>query len=513
MACKRPFHDVESYEIGPKHPRQQESLTQSSPFLETFLRENGSHKFISGETVNDFSQCQVGRLAAKEAAGESSNGTAETAKNTFHDYSSAVNSETEFGEAESNFGKCRVGGLGGKEISDEYSNGAAAEYGDSSPNTAGTVHDYSNAVNSETDFGTLSNDSSCVWVNSDAFEGYEEAYESVHKPVFPHFFELDLHEFCSTLTEHPIWKTVPVGPEYQADIPDWNPQSLSNYSSEQLAGGICIAPIPDVESSVSTSFIGVENEGGCYCLDKGSIRCVRQHVKESRAKLIENIGLKKFEELGFCDMGEVVAERWSDEEEIFFHDIIFSNKASFGKNYWHSLAISFPSRSKMELVSYYFNVFKLRQRAEQNRLIPTNIDSDNDEWQGFEAQHRDEDNGFAVESLDGRDAFVHDQATHEKDIPGDTENGAYQDHLDGINREKLKPKEGEGNFNDVSGMQVGEPRNNCVAGSVFPLLTKATNNASPQDRRDESCKPCECQVGSPTVRVDAETDARKLSPE
>nr|GME08996.1 AT-rich interactive domain-containing protein 1 [Ipomoea batatas] len=430
-------------------------------------------------------------MAAKEAAGESSNGTAETAKNTFHDYSSAVNSETEFGEAESNFGKCRVGGLGGKEISDEYSNGAAAEYGDSSPNTAGAVHDYSNAVNSETDFGTLSNDSSCVWVKSDAFEGYEEAYESVHKPVFPYFFELDLHEFCSTLTEHPIRKMVPVGPEYQADIPDWNPQSLSNYSSEQLAGGICIAPIPDIESSVSTSFIGVENEGGCYCLDKGSIRCVRQHVKESRAKLIENIGLKKFEELGFCDMGEVVAERWSDEEEIFFHDIVFSNKASFGKNYWHSLAISFPSRSNMELVSYYFNVFKLRQRAEQNRLIPTNIDSDNDEWQGFE--HTEEDNGFAVESLDGQDTFVHDQATHEKDISGDTENGisegAYQDHLDGINREKLKPKEGEGNFNDVSGMQVGEPR------------------------RDESCKRCECQVGSPTVQVDAETDARKLSPE
>ncbi|XP_019157080.1 PREDICTED: uncharacterized protein LOC109153665 [Ipomoea nil] len=411
MACKRPFHDVESYEIAPKHPKQQES-----PFLETFLCENGSHKFISGETVDDFGQCQVGRLAAKEAAGESSNGTAvafgassaETAKNAFHDYSSAVNSET--------------------------------------------------------DFGTLSNDSSCVWVKSDAFEGYEEANESVHKPVFPHFFELDLQEFCSTLTEHPIRKMVPVGPEYQADIPDWNPQSLSNYSSEQLA------PIPDVESSVSTRFIGKENEGGCYCLDKGSIRCVRQHVKESRDKLIENIGLKNFEELGFCDMGEVVAERWSDEEEKNFHDIVFSNKASFGKNYWHSLAVSFPSRSKMELVSYYFNVFKLRQRAEQNRLVPTNIDSDNDEWPGFEAQHIDEDNGFAVESLDGQDTFVLDQATHEKDIPGDTENGisedAYQDHLDGINREKLKPEEGEGegNFNDVSGMQVGEPRNNvnCI---------------------------------------------------
>lgn len=58
-----------------------------------------------GETVNDFSQCRVGRLAANETADESSNGTAvafgastvETAKNTFHDYSSAVNSEAEFG--------------------------------------------------------------------------------------------------------------------------------------------------------------------------------------------------------------------------------------------------------------------------------------------------------------------------------------------------------------------------------------------------------------------------------
>lgn len=289
-----------------------------------------------------------------------------------------------------------------------------------------------------------------MWVKSDAFEGYEEANESVHKPVFPHFFELDLQEFFSTITEHPIRKMVPVGPEYQADIPDWNPQSLSNYSYEQLDGGVCITPIPDVESSVSTTFIGVENEGSCYCLDKGSIRCVRQHVKESRGKLIENIGMKIFEELGFCDMGEVVAERWREEEEKKFHDTVFSNKASLGKNYWHSLAISFPSRSNMELVSYYFNVFKLLQRAEQNRLDPTNIDSDNDEWQGFEAQNTEGDNGFGVESLDGED-----QASDEKDIPGDNENDISEG-----------PSQHLENFYDVSGVQVGEARDNCVFPSV-----------------------------------------------
>ena len=42
----------------------------------------------------------------------------------------------------------------------------------------------------------------------------------------------------------------------------------------------------------------------------------------------------------------------------------------------------FPSRTKKDIVSYYFNVFMLKVRAEQNRLDPRNIDSDDDEWQG-----------------------------------------------------------------------------------------------------------------------------------
>lgn len=38
------------------------------------------------------------------------------------------------------------------------------------------------------------------------------------------------------------------------------------------------------------------------------------------------------------------------------------------------------SRTKHEIVSYYFNVFVLRRRATQNRSLILDIDSDDVEW-------------------------------------------------------------------------------------------------------------------------------------
>ena len=55
------------------------------------------------------------------------------------------------------------------------------------------------------------------------------------------------------------------------------------------------------------------------------------------------------------------------------------------------IAFIFPAQSKNELVSYCFNVFMLRKRAEQNWLDPLNADSDDDKWQGSD------DNEFAAE--------------------------------------------------------------------------------------------------------------------
>ncbi|KAI4303770.1 hypothetical protein MLD38_039365 [Melastoma candidum] len=205
----------------------------------------------------------------------------------------------------------------------------------------------------------------------------------------------------SLLLECPPQKKVSIGPLHQADIPqlkdadgDINQvDSLSGVKDrdkfEEPLAGTSIIPMPTTALSVDSV---VEPEHGiidCNCLYKGSIRCVRQHVMEERDKLKTLLGLQVFEELGFSNMGEEVAEKWTEEEESLFHEVVFSNPSSMGRNFWSCLSHSFPSRTKAEIVSYYFNVFMLRKRAEQNRLDPMNANSDNDEWQAIEEEDED----------------------------------------------------------------------------------------------------------------------------
>ncbi|KAM7520672.1 hypothetical protein LguiB_019634 [Lonicera macranthoides] len=49
MVCKRPFHDEESYEIAPKHRRQQDHTAQLSPIPETDPCNDGSRRLASGD--------------------------------------------------------------------------------------------------------------------------------------------------------------------------------------------------------------------------------------------------------------------------------------------------------------------------------------------------------------------------------------------------------------------------------------------------------------------------------
>ncbi|KZV23279.1 hypothetical protein F511_02180 [Dorcoceras hygrometricum] len=233
-------------------------------------------------------------------------------------------------------------------------------------------------------------------------------------------------EIYSFLLDHPPRKVVPVGPDFQANVLEWdghgnkmtfkcskNPLEESTLISEapeaipfkpsdfekELAG-CCVIPMP--ESILPADEVGV-GRIDCSCEDMGTIRCVRQHILEAREKLKRALGHEAFAELGFCDMGELVAEKWSEDEEQLFHEVVFSNPASAGKNFWDHLAVVFPSRTMKEIVSYYFNVFMLRKRAEQNRVYPMSIDSDDDEWQGTDDSsdnevEADEDDGFEVES-------------------------------------------------------------------------------------------------------------------
>ncbi|MCL7024781.1 hypothetical protein MKW94_020676, partial [Papaver nudicaule] len=173
-------------------------------------------------------------------------------------------------------------------------------------------------------------------------------------------------ELYTALLNSPPQKLVPVGSDHQAIIPQC---TGSNHDSnwEKLVG-TCLLPMPDSEALCSSDDIGKGRSDNCLCSDKGGIRCVQHHIYEARCKLKESIGLELFEKLGFYEMGEIVARKWTQDEQQLFQKIVFANPASEGKNYWAQLSEAFPSRSMMDLVSYYFNVFMLRRRAEQNRL-------------------------------------------------------------------------------------------------------------------------------------------------
>lgn len=209
--------------------------------------------------------------------------------------------------------------------------------------------------------------------------------------LFPEFFEFNMPRrqlvhyddtYTSLLNNSPR-KQVPIGPDYQADVPEFDPDLARNLSENQEKGSIDNLPAS-----------GSETE--CECLDSGSIRCVQQHINEVRSKLKNSLGLEKFIELGLNEMGEEVSHNWSNEEQQLFQDVVYSNPVSIGRKFWEQLSIAFPSRTKKELVSYYFNVFMLRRRAVQNRSNLLEIDSDDDEWWGSNSKHGPSPSGSGV---------------------------------------------------------------------------------------------------------------------
>ncbi|KAA8547926.1 hypothetical protein F0562_004355 [Nyssa sinensis] len=454
MVYKRPFHD-ESYEGVSKHPRQQEYTAQQSPSMEISSYNNNLPKPHSGE--NSFSKSEDnGKIAS--------------------------------------------------DLVNEDMNGANKESGDTA---SGTILNY-------------------LWVNNNAIDEYAESDPAVYLSFFP-YFELGrqvrafVHsdDIYSNLLDHPPRKLVSDGPDHQADVPEWVPQfkktsdclnksdaqfMFRHYSYSCLVGdndygnklmGTCVIPMPDLESPACNGNLAGAARSNCNCLEGGSVRCVRQHVMEVREKLKADLGQKVFEELGFCDMGEEVAKKWTGEEEQAFHEVVLSNPASEGKNFWDHLSVIFPSRKK-DLVSYYFNVFMLRKRAEQNRFDPLNIDSDNDEWQISELGMTEEDDDSVVESMIDQNAPAYNLENNEEDF---VEGVEIEDEIDTckndtgfVNCRDVTGEDDKGDINDLSETRVGNCIGDCGLDPVFQLsCNNSSNNGEDHDIQDESCTSYEYQ--------------------
>ncbi|CAN4097433.1 unnamed protein product [Withania somnifera] len=124
--------------------------------------------------------------------------------------------------------------------------------------------------------------------------------------------------------------------------------------------------------------IGKGREDICSCRSPGSYDCVKFHLFEKRRKVKIDLG-SAYYQWKFGSMGEQVALSWSREEERKFQDIVKSNPLSEEKSFWNEIFKFFPNKSRESLVSYYFNVFLLRRRGNQNRTNASNVDSDDDE--------------------------------------------------------------------------------------------------------------------------------------
>ncbi|KAK1433692.1 hypothetical protein QVD17_10607 [Tagetes erecta] len=255
--------------------------------------------------------------------------------------------------------------------------------------------------------------STSSWASSSVSD--EDAMSEAILPRFSDTYSYLLE--CSPL------KQVSIGPEYQADIPEWGECN----EDEVKFMGYTVVPMPEHHQMIHANETVARGKTGCHCQNPGSVECVRQHVKEAREILKARIGLQTFVDLGFGDMGEVVAEKWTDDDEQLFHEVVYSNPVSSGRNFWNHLAAEFPSRSSQEIVSYYFNVFMLRRRAEQNRVDPMNVDSDDDESQEYDSSEYG--NGLENCSSDSQPKRLHNSCSFdsisEKTIVNDSADGGH----------------------------------------------------------------------------------------
>ncbi|KAL8138495.1 hypothetical protein V2J09_004496 [Rumex salicifolius] len=181
----------------------------------------------------------------------------------------------------------------------------------------------------------------------------------------------------SSLSSFNFRKRIPVGPCFQEDIPEWTGVPAE---SESKWLGTRIWPPKDKSLVYALEDDPVHkttrNHGTREFL--GSIECIRTHVSRRRMKLRAELG-SVFNSWKFDKMGEDVSTSWTKKEEKKFNDVVRENPWSQGKRFWNEMSKILPTKTRQELVSYYFNVFLLRRRAQQNRHSLSNIDSDDDE--------------------------------------------------------------------------------------------------------------------------------------
>ncbi|XP_047313456.1 AT-rich interactive domain-containing protein 1-like [Impatiens glandulifera] len=182
---------------------------------------------------------------------------------------------------------------------------------------------------------------------------------------------------------------IPVGPPFQAQIPNYTGPPSSDHTSHSYADqlkwlGTKDWPIntgqnqPETEEEEEEEvgvMIGKGRDDNCTCTVPGSIECVKCHILEKRKQLLSDLG-PAFGNWSFDTMGDGILKSWNMMEQNKFVNLVKMNPASFVKQSHEIL----PSKKREEIIGYYFNVYVPRRLSKQTRLGCKNIDSDDDEF-------------------------------------------------------------------------------------------------------------------------------------
>lgn len=177
---------------------------------------------------------------------------------------------------------------------------------------------------------------------------------------------------------------VPVGPRFQADVPDWTvpaDKDNTNYEASNSENskwlGTRVWPIEIRNMKVSSRAIGKGRPHSCSCRSPGTTVCVKRHVSEERLILQRDLG-PAFFSWKFDEMGEQASKAWSSKEEATFESLVKRKPQLNGKNFLKHALKSLPQKTRKTIINYYFNVFIPRQLSLQNRSSNNLVNISND---------------------------------------------------------------------------------------------------------------------------------------
>ncbi|CAK9154470.1 unnamed protein product [Ilex paraguariensis] len=175
---------------------------------------------------------------------------------------------------------------------------------------------------------------------------------------------------------------IPVGPHFQADVPDW----IGPVNKGILRGEYCdsetlrwlgtrVWPNEDTNKESTGKAVGKGRPDSCSCVSPGSTDCSRIHILEQRLLLQYDLG-PTFFSWKFDEMGEEVSKSWTLKEQQSFDSLVKVSPPSKGKNFLKHALKCFPCKCKRNILSYYFNVSIPRRMSMEIRSSLHQVDSD-----------------------------------------------------------------------------------------------------------------------------------------